>query len=166
MDFSNGLAFQFSAEGWRLALSTAARSLAAIGCLAFLALTTPLTDWAPLLRRIGVPAGVVELILLIYRLIFIFVERTLTGQRAQQARLGYSRFDRSLKSLGLLAGNVFQRGLAQARRLEIGLAARAYDGELRVLEPERALSWPCLALAMGGVGLIGLAGGMLARGSP
>ncbi|MBK8509278.1 MAG: cobalt ECF transporter T component CbiQ [Candidatus Competibacter sp.] len=163
LDLSAGLTPQFSPQGAGVALTSTLRALAALSCLAFVALTTPVVDWAALLRRAGVPSGVVELILLMYRLIFGFVERALAGRRAQAARLGYSRFDRALRSSGLLAGNLFQRGLTRARWLEIGLAARGYRGELRVLREKRPLSRARLAVAMLGVGLTGLAGGLLAR---
>ena len=166
VSFIGGVNLHISPDGAWLALETTVRALAAVSCLAFLTLTTPLVDWAPLLRRMGTPASVVELILLMYRLIFVFAERALTGYQAQAARLGYARFDRSLHSTGLLAGNLFQRGLDRARRLEIGLAARGYTGELRVLTPERSLSWPWLAAAMALVGCIGLIGGLLAREWP
>ena len=164
VDFTPGFDLHLSEDGLRLALTTTLRALAAMSCLAFLILTTPLTDWMASLRRIGVPAGVVELILLIYRLIFVFAERALTGRQAQTARLGYSRVDRSVRSLGLLAGNLFQRALAQARRLEIGLLARGYAGELRVLAPKRTLSRTRLAAGLGWVGLVGAASSLLARG--
>lgn len=159
LSFNDGFSLHFSPDGLQLALETCVRALAAVSCLSFLTLTTPLADLIPLVRRAGVPAGIIELILLIYRLIFVFAERALTGRQAQAARLGYSRFDRGLRSTGLLAGNLFQRALARARRLEVGLAARGYAGDLKVLQPERTLSWPCLALAMTLVGLIGLASG-------
>ena len=53
--------------GLQLALETSVRALAAVSCLSFLTLTTPLADLIPLVRRAGVPAGIIELILLIYR---------------------------------------------------------------------------------------------------
>ena len=166
VDFTHGFDLHLSENGLRLALTTTIRALAAMSCLAFLILTTPLTDWMASLRRVGVPSGVIELILLIYRLIFVFVERALTGRQAQTARLGYSRMDRSVRSLGLLAGNLFQRALEQARRLEIGLMARGYTGELRVLAPLRVLSWTRLAAGLGLVGLVGAASSLLACGLP
>jgi cobalt/nickel transport system permease protein len=164
VDFAHSFALHLSEDGLRLALTTTFRALAAMSCLAFLILTTPLTDWMASLRRVGVPAGLIELILLIYRLIFVFFERALTGHQAQTARLGYSRVDRSVRSLGLLAGNLFQRALEQARRLEIGLLARGYTGELRVLAPKYVLSRTRLAAGLGLVGLVGMTGGLLARG--
>jgi cobalt/nickel transport system permease protein len=162
LSFTDGFSLHFSPDGLRLALETSVRALAAASCLTFLILTTPLTDLVPLLRRVGIPAGIVELILLIYRLIFVFTERALTGQQAQAARLGYSSVRRGVRSAGWLAGALFQRALERARRLELGLAARGYTGELRVLSPERALSWSRLTLTMSLVGLIGLTGSLLA----
>lgn len=164
VDFTAGFSLYLSSAGLHMALETTVRALAAMSCLAFLTLTTPLTDLIPLLRRVGTPTSIIELVLLIYRLVFVFVERALTGRQAQTARLGYARFDRSLHSLGLLAGNLFQRALNQAQRLEIGLAARGYTGELRVLSSKRPLSWPRLTTGMVFVSLIGLTGKLLARG--
>ena len=163
MDFTAGIDLTLSLEGLRLALTTVIRALAAMSCLAFLILTTPLTDGVLLLRRVGVPAGMIELILLMYRLIFVFAERTLTGRQAQAGRLGYSRLDRSVRSLGLLGGNLFQRALDQARRLEIGLMARGYTGELCVLSPPWELSRWRLAVGIAGISLIGLVSSGLAR---
>lgn len=160
VDVADGFHMRFSPEGLHLALETTLRALAATGCLSFLVLTTPAADWALWLRRIGLSAGIVDLVLLVYRLIFVFAERALIGGRAQTARLGYSRPDRSVRSLGLLAGSLFQRSLAQARRLEIGLAARGYDGELRVLMPEWPLSRSRLAAGMAFVALIGVLGAL------
>jgi len=163
IDFTAGFTLAFSPEGLQLALTTVIRALAAMSCLAFLILTTPLTDGMLLLRRVGALAGIIELILLIYRLIFVFAERALTGRQAQAGRLGYSRLDRSVRSLGGLAGNLFQRALEQARRLEIGLMARGYTGELRVLSPRWERSWIRLAVGMAAVGMIGLVSDWLAR---
>jgi cobalt/nickel transport system permease protein len=161
VDFEQGLAL--SPAGLDTALQVGARALAAVFCLTLLLLTTPVLDWAPLLRRTGVPAVIIELLLLIYRLVFVFAERATTATQAQIARQGYSTFPNSVRSLGLLAASLLQRSLAQARRLEIGLAARAYDGELRVLTPTYPLS--CRRLVLTGAVLLGvaLAGGLLPR---
>lgn len=153
----------WSPQGAQLAVATTLRALAAVSCLAFLTLTTPLAEWIPLLRRIGLPANIVELILLMYRLIFVFAERAHTAHQAQTARLGYTRCDRSLRSLGWLAGNLFQRALDRARHLEIGLSARGYSGELRVLSAERPLSWWRLSAALLAVSSVGLGAAWLAR---
>ncbi len=156
---SQGIAF--SPSGLETALRVVARSLAAISSMAFLTLTTPVIAWAPLLRRLGVPQAIVEIMLLIYRLLFVFAEQTVTTSQAQAARLGYDGIRRSLHSLGLLVASLLERSLARMRRLEIGLAARNFDGELRVLQPTYELSrWRLLATAavLLAVGLAGLLG--------
>ena len=51
-----------------------------------------------------------------------------------------------LRSLGLLLARLLPRALDRARRLETGLAARGWEGEMRVLSDQPALSWPALAL--------------------
>jgi cobalt/nickel transport system permease protein len=90
LDLGDGVCLAYNPSGATLALAVALRSLGAMSCLAFLALTTPAAELVPWLRRVGVPAAVVEIALLIYRLLFIGMERALTGQRAQAARQGYS----------------------------------------------------------------------------
>lgn len=159
LDLSQGVGMAFSAPGLLIALHAVVRSLAALSALAFLALTTPVLELVLLLRRGGVPQPVAEIMLLIYRLLFVLAERALAGSRAQAARQGYADLGRSIRSLGLLAASLLERSLAQARRLEIGLAARGFDGELRLLLPRRSLSLQRLtgiagvlcAVALGGL---------------
>jgi cobalt/nickel transport system permease protein len=166
LNFSNGIRLSFSPAGLETALQVVMRSLAAVSCLAFLTLTTPIIDLLPLLRRLGVPQVIVEIMLLIYRLVFVFVERATSGQQAQAARQGYSSLGRSIQSLGLLIAGLFQRSLERARRLETGLAARGFEGELSVLTPARTLSRPHL-VGVGGVLLaVALAGILLDRVTP
>ncbi|WP_296702202.1 cobalt ECF transporter T component CbiQ [Thiocapsa sp. UBA6158] len=147
LDFSPGPRLAFSAEGARVALEVGLRSLAAMSCLAGLALTTPVSELIPGLRRVGVPQPVVEIALLMYRLLFVATGQAIAGRRAQEARLGYGTLRRGIRSLGVLAATLFGRSLARARRLEIGLAARGFEGELKVLTPPRALSATRVVLA-------------------
>lgn len=140
LDLTDGVRLAVSAAGAWLALAVGLRSLAAVSALAFLTLTTPVAELVPWLRRIGVPQAVVEIALLMYRLLFIVADCAAATRQAQEARLGYSSVRRGIRSLGLLTATLLTRSLARARRLEIGLAARGFTGELRVLAPERTLS--------------------------
>ena len=161
LSVSSSEGITFSSQGLETALRVVARSLAAIASMAFLTLTTPVIAWAPLLRRLGVPQPIVEIMLLLYRLIFVFAEQAVTTSQAQAGRLGYDGIRRSLHSLGLLVASLLERSLARMRRLEIGLAARNFDGELRVLQPTYELSPWRLALigsallAVAAAGLLG-----------
>ncbi|HWG30746.1 MAG TPA: cobalt ECF transporter T component CbiQ [Steroidobacteraceae bacterium] len=127
-------------HGIELAGRLAARALAGVTCLLFLALTTPATHLVAGLRRIGIPAEIAELALLIYRFLFLLTDTAETMHAAQAARLGHSTYRRHLSSLSLLIANLMPRALSRARALEVGLAARGWRGELRVLSPERGIS--------------------------
>jgi cobalt/nickel transport system permease protein len=140
VDLSDGLHVGLAPGGLRLAAEVTLRSLAATSCLVFLILTTPVAELVPMLGRLGVPRPVRELILLIYRLIFVFLERAAVGRQAQVARLGYDGPRRGIRSLGWLAGSLFQRSLDRGRRLETGLAARGFTGDLPQLDSDRAAS--------------------------
>jgi cobalt/nickel transport system permease protein len=164
LSINSAAGISFSPSGLETALRVVARSLAAVASLAFLTLTTPVIAWIPLLRRLGVPQAIVEIMLLIYRLIFVFAEQAVTTSQAQAARLGYHGIRCSLHSLGLLVASLLERSLARVRHLEIGLAARNFDGELSVLQPTYELSSWRLALigsALMAVAAVGLLGNQL-----
>ncbi len=127
-------------DGAGLALGVALRALAGLASMLFLALSTPLPQILQALRRLGVPAVVVEVAALVYRSIWTFVETVAATRRAQAARLGYRSLRRSYHSLGMLTASFFGRSLQRARALENGLAARNWHGDLRVLDEEAAVS--------------------------
>jgi cobalt/nickel transport system permease protein len=149
------LAVQIDAHGVSLApggfMASArlvARSFAALTCLLFLALTTPATDLIAGLRRLGLPAEISEIALLMYRFLFLLGDTAMAMDSAQAARLGHVGAKRRLRSLGLLIANLLPRALDRARRLEVGLAARGWDGEMRVLSKRAKISAPALAVVL------------------
>jgi cobalt/nickel transport system permease protein len=125
-----------------------ARSFAALTCLLFLALTTPATDLIVGLRRLGLPAEIAEIALLMYRFLFLLGDTAMAMDSAQAARLGHFGAKRRLRSLGLLIANLLPRALGRARRLEVGLAARGWNGEMRVLSKRTKTSMPALGLVL------------------
>ena len=127
-------------HGLDLAIRLAAHAFAGVTCLLFLALTTPAADLTAGLRRVGVPAEIVEMMLLIYRFVFQLADTAQTMHAAQAARLGYSSYRRHMHSLGILIAALMPRALARAEALEVGLAARGWHGDLKVLSPVRPAS--------------------------
>lgn len=126
------------------------RSLGAVSCLYFLALTTPMTEIIGLLRKLRVPALLLELMLLAYRHIFIFLENVRQVRLAQAARLGYSSVGNGWRSLAAVGGNLLLRTFRRSRQLHQSLLARGYDDELRYLEEEHVWS---LRNLVGGVSI-------------
>jgi cobalt/nickel transport system permease protein len=145
--------------GFSVAVGLIVRSMAGLTCLLFLALTTPATDLVAGLRRLGVPAEITEMALLIYRFLFLLSDTAVAMNAAQASRLGHTGARRRLMSLGCLVANLLPRALDRARRLEVGLAARGWDGEMRVLRPQTAVSLPGLILVLAveaGTGALGV----------
>ncbi|HEU5317118.1 MAG TPA: cobalt ECF transporter T component CbiQ [Chloroflexota bacterium] len=115
-------------------------SAACIAAGTFLALTTPVADIGAQLRRWRVPGLFVELLLLVYRFVFVLVETAQSIHLAQEARLGYVTRRRTLHSVGLLVSSLLVRALARADALFTALSARGYTGRLDVLDEEFAWS--------------------------
>ncbi|MEE1754756.1 cobalt ECF transporter T component CbiQ [Streptomyces sp. SP18CS02] len=114
-------------------------SAASLGVLLF-AFTTPVSDVLPRLVRAGVPAPVVDVALVMYRISFLLLDTMARIRQAQAARLGLTTRAATWRSLAGLGATAFVRAFDRATRLQSGLAGRGYDGTLRVLVPRTAPS--------------------------
>lgn len=156
----DGSGLSLAPGGAHAAAGLAARALAALTCLLFLALTTPATDVVGGLGRVGLPVEIAEVALLTYRFVILLADTAATMHAAQGARLGHASMGARLRSVGLLGANLLPRASDRARRLEQGLAARGWTGSLKVLSPRRPVSWPALAAivalegAVAGLGIL------------
>lgn len=152
-----------SPDGIAAAAALVLRAAAACAGLLTLALTTPATDVVGGLRRLGVPSDVVEMALLTYRFLLVLGDTAVAMHTAQAARLGDVGTVRRIRSAGRLAANLLPRALDHARRVEIGLAARGWDGgALAVLTPTRRTSPAGLAAVAATLAAVA-ALGLLAR---
>jgi cobalt/nickel transport system permease protein len=131
-----------------LAAYTGLRSFACVLALLALALTTPLPDILALLRRVGVSSEINDVALMMFRFIWLILDCAERGTQSQANRLGYSTYPRAMRSLGMLGASLLPRALGRAQRLESGLAARGYDGELRFIQLAAPVSVPRLALIL------------------
>jgi cobalt/nickel transport system permease protein len=126
-------------------------SVAGGAAVLLLATTTPVSDLLPALRRLGVPAAVVEVAGVTYRLLFVLLESLRTIREAQTARMGHSSPRRSYRSSGMLAAAVLTRSWDRARRMQEGLAGRGMDAGLQVLPEARPSSRAFLAATAAGL---------------
>jgi cobalt/nickel transport system permease protein len=134
--------------------SLVGHAVAGSAAVLLLATTTPVSDLLPALRRLRVPAAVVEVAGVVYRLLFVLLESLTTIREAQAARMGHSSWRRSYRSSGALAAAVLTRSWDRARRLHEGLAGRGLETGLRVL-PE-VLPSSRLFLVVSVAGLAGI----------
>lgn len=108
-------------------------SLASVSCLYFLVLTTPVLDLMGLLRRLHCPWLVIELMMLIYRFIFVLLDSALSITRAQNCRLGNRDMKTSITSMGNMLAALLVQAIGKASVLFDAMEARCYDGRIRVL---------------------------------
>ena len=134
--------------GLAAAAGLAARSLAGFTCLLFLALTTPATDLMAGLRRLGLPAEITEVALLMYRFLFLLTETAMTMDAAQAARLGHVGARRRLSSLGVLIANLLPARPRPGTAAGGWAGGAGWEGEMRVLTRRPTVSMPGLALVL------------------
>ncbi|MFC3997362.1 cobalt ECF transporter T component CbiQ [Nocardiopsis sediminis] len=120
-------------DGTAWAAEISARAAAALVCQLGFAFTTPLAELLPRLTAIGLPTALVEVVALVYRMLFVALDTARRIGAGQAARLGYSGRRARLRSLGSLGAALFIRSYDRARRMQHGLECRGYTGELRVL---------------------------------
>lgn len=125
-----------SYSGIDMALSIAARSLAAVSCLFFALLTVPFAEILQVLRQIGCPGLLTELLLLMYRLIFVLLQTAADLWFAQESRNGRRSFAIAWGSIGLLISQLFINTFQRYRQLSLTLASRGFNGEFRVWHPQ------------------------------
>ncbi len=134
--------------------SLAGHALAGSAAVLLLATTTPMSDLLPALRRARVPAAVVDVASVVYRLLFVLLDSLHTIREAQTSRMGYSSLRRSYRSSGVLAAAVLTRSWDRARRMQEGMAGRGMATELRVLPEVRPSSRVFLAATAAGLAAI------------
>lgn len=162
LDFAgDGLVVYWLPEGWAPVERLAGRSLGALAALLFLALTTPMVDLIALLRRLKTPEVLLEIMVLCYRMLFVFSEALNSTRTAQAARLGYATPRLALHSLGGLTASLSLQIWQRAHDLNTAARSRNNDGPFRFLEPEYTNVKRDLWIAgLGGVALIGVALGL------
>lgn len=119
------------------ALQLILTALAAVSCLYFLAFSTPMPDILEVLRKLHCPGLLIELMLLIYRFIFVLMETASAISVSQKCRLGNKDYRTSVKSFGFLGSVLMIRAVKRANRLYDAMEARCYDGTIRVLTENR-----------------------------
>ena len=108
-------------------------AMASVSCLYFLALNTPMTDILNELRKLKLPGLLLELMLLIYRFIFVLLEIASSILTAQKSRLGNRDFKTSVKSFGAMVSVLFVRSLKKSGALYDAMESRCYVGTIHVL---------------------------------
>jgi cobalt/nickel transport system permease protein len=107
------------------------------GCtisLFFITLTTPMTDLFNIMKRCRIPPELIDLMMIMYRYIFIFYEQGREIWQAQVMRLGYGRVKESIHSFSQLCGMLFISSWIAGEDLIRAMDCRCYNGIMPSLE--------------------------------
>lgn len=126
-------------------LSAFAHGVAGTLSLLMLATTTPMSDLLAWLQRRGVPAPLVDVAALMYRLLWVLLATALAIHEAQVARLGDAprgpgRLQRRLRLAADAMGSTLIRAWHRSARLQAGLEGRGYTDDLRTITTTRVAS--------------------------
>ena len=130
----------YSDASVRYAVNLIITALSAVSCLYFLSLTTPMTDILAVLSAMRVPHLIIELMMLIYRFIFLLLDTADAIQTAQDCRLGNRDYKTSLKSFSALCSALMVRAVTRSRVLYQAMEARCYDGTFKFLSEAKPAS--------------------------
>ena len=112
-------------------------AMASVSCLYALSCHTPMADFILFLKRLHIPALLIELMVLVYRFIFILLDCAHAISVSQKARLGNRDYKTSLRSFSALVSALFIRAVGRSGLLYDAMESRCYDGNLNVLSEER-----------------------------
>lgn len=135
-----------SFSGIERAVRLIVTAMGAVSCLYFLSLNTTMTDILTVLDSLKCPAILSELMLLIYRYIFVLLDTAYYISVAQNARLGNVNMRARVKSFTSLVQTLFIRSIKRSGALYDAMEARCYDGRIRVLKESRPVNRKNIAI--------------------
>jgi energy-coupling factor transporter transmembrane protein EcfT len=104
------------------------------------------------MHKLRVPPVIVDLSMLMYHFIFVFIAQAIAIHNAQTIRQGYTSFRRSLNSMAMLGAMLFIRGWKEAEDLIVAMDSRCYDGKLELLgqqDPPKPVAIMSVAVYLG-----------------
>lgn len=129
--------FTAGRESFLYAVRLILTALASVSCLYFLSFTTPVPDILEVLRKLHCPKLLLELMLLVYRFIFLLLDTASVIMTAQNCRLGNRDWKTSLRSFGMMGSALMLLASRRANQLYVSMEARCYEDTIRVLPEGR-----------------------------
>lgn len=109
------------------------RTMASLSCFSFILFTVPFAEILQVLRRIGLPAIVTDLLMIMYRFIFVLLQTSFQLWVAQRSRGGHQGFRAILRDMAGLAAQLFVRTMRKYDSLHMGMAARGFAEHFHVV---------------------------------
>lgn len=110
------------------------RALSCLTCIYFIMLTTPFNQLIFVFKKLHLPDIVLEISMLMYRFILIFMEEVADIRKSQELRFGYINLKNGYNSFGLLVNMLFKRMMIRYDEMSIALDMKLYDGTFYIVE--------------------------------
>jgi len=104
------------------------RVIAGVSLILFLGLSTPANKLLFAARWFRMPAILVELLLLIYRYVFVLLDEMIIIRESQIVRMGYRNWRQSMNSISILGASLIFRAYDRAERVYDAMLVRGYTG--------------------------------------
>ena len=108
------------------------RAFACLCSIYFFNLSTPFIQIIDLLKKTKIQSDVLEIIILMYRFIFIFIEEFEIIRTSQQLRMGYNGLKNSYRSSGILMKSIYERMMARYEELKIVMDLRLFEDKFHI----------------------------------
>ena len=122
--------FTAKAEGLRQGAFLGSRVLGAVSVVFLLSIVTPAHRIFQALRWFRISRNWLEIAILMYRYIFVLMDRVSDLAAAQRLRLGYTARGRAMRSFTALAGATIIHSLEQSQRTHDAMRLRGYRGTM------------------------------------
>ena len=120
-------------ESLKSAMHLFFRALSCLTCIYFIMLTTPFYQLIFVFKKLHLPDVVLEISMLMYRFIFIFMEEVSDIRKSQELRFGYINLKNGYNSFGLLVSMLFKRMMIRYDEMSIALDMKLYDGTFHIV---------------------------------
>lgn len=131
---------QITTDSLQLSILVLSRTFAGMCSLFFFVLTTPVTSLFQILKKLHFPQEFIDLMMLIYRYIFVFIGETVAIHKAQVMRGGYNGWRSWISSFSMLASILFIKTWERGEDIFLSMSARCYDGCMVLPDEESRLS--------------------------
>lgn len=116
------------------------KAFGTVACLYFLSLSTPMFEITQVLNRLHCPKIFTELMILIYRFIFVLMDTCHMMMLSADSRLGYLTKRSWMKTTASIAGSLFLKSFKRSVDMYNAMEARCYDGSLEFLYEKKPAS--------------------------
>lgn len=137
-----------SPTGFYSGILLMARSFSAIAVLYALVLNTSITDMIFVLRKLKVPEVLLDIMVLVYRNIFVFSDAANDIYISQKSRLGYRNFRTSLRSTAQLGGRIYVLANSRAEHQYQSMSSRCYNGKIETMPAQWQPNYAFLTITL------------------